>query len=170
MVDHNSNHTDTRGHQIKALVPWTRLIVPITAVAAIVLALLPIPAATCQEVCQFSILKRFTLTGATCFVLGFALFSYWAAKDSRNDLLAIWRQFVSLGLRLNPKVAELLTQGMIIVLKSLKERAITMASNRAHAKGRTEGRAETKAEFQSWLKRQQEAGTIVYDESDPPPD
>ena len=67
---------------------------------------------------------------------------------------------------------------MLIMLETIKAKAIALAKDKArtegHAEGRTEGRteghAEAKTEFRSWLNRQREAGTLSYDESDPPPD
>lgn len=59
---------------------------------------------------------------------------------------------------------------MMIMLQTIKARAITLASEKARAEGHTEGHAEAKAKYHSWLNRQKEAGTLSYDESHPPPD
>ena len=58
----------------------------------------------------------------------------------------------------------------MIMIQTIKARAITLASEKARADGHAEGHAQARAKYQSWFNRQREAGTLSYDESDPPSD
>ena len=66
--------------RFKRLGTWTRNSVPVIALAAIALALIPFPEATCQQVCEATLFRKFTVTGFTCLVLGSTLLMYWAAR------------------------------------------------------------------------------------------
>ena len=170
----NNEGDEQEPARFKRLGTWARSSVPVIALAAIALALIPFPEATCQQVCEATLFRKFTVTGFTCLVLGSTLLMYWGARDARQDIPAFVRSILAWVLKLHPRILGFLAKVMLIMLETIKAKAIALAKDKArtegHAEGRTEGHAEAKTEFRSWLNRQREAGTLSYDESDPPPD
>ena len=165
-------------NQAVSVLNYGRWGIPVVAVAAILSALLDLPAQSCQEICTAGgLVGEFNLSSLTCLALGTLLLGYWFAVDGRQHGAALVKRAVAMTTGIPPVVLEALTKGARFMFGKIKRMAMEMEREEGRQEGRQEGldeglekgRQETEAAFQAWIRRQQAAGNLKIDESDPPP-
>ena len=172
--------------------------IPVVAVAAILAALLDLPAQSCQDICTAGgLVGEFNRSSLTCLALGALLLGYWFAVDGRQHGAALVKRALAMTTGIPPVVLETLAKGARFMLGKIKRMAMEMEREEGRREGkevgmqvgrqegldegleegkqvgmqegRVEGRLETEAAFQAWIRRQEAAGNLTIDESDPPP-
>ena len=119
---------------------------------------------------------------AVCIALASLVVSYWGAREGRDAVVDLARVagFLS-GLPWATTIGGWIVEGVAIMFKTIRQRAMDLIREEARAEGlaeglaegRAEGRAEADAEatarWQAWLERRVAANPDFLDENDPPP-
>ena len=193
-------------NQTISVLKYGRWGIPVVAVAAMLAALLDLPAQSCEEICTAGGLAgEFNRSSLTCLALGALLLGYWFAVDGRQHGAALVGRALAMTTGIPPVVLEALAKGARFMLGKIKRMAMEMEREEGRQEGKQEGRAEgldvgrqegraegldvgreegkqegmqvgvqvgrqeAEAAFQAWIRRQQAAGNLKIDESDPPP-
>ena len=165
-------------NQVVSVINYGRWGIPVVAVAAILAALLDLPAQSCEEICTAGgLVGEFNRSSLTCLALGALLLGYWFAVDGRQHGAALIGRVLAMTTGIPPVVLEALAKGARFMFGKIKRMAMEMereegrveGKQEGRQEGRVEGRQESDAAFRAWIRRQEAAGNLTIDESDPPP-
>ena len=151
---------------------WT---VAVVGLAAVIAGLTGYPEQNCEDICTGSVKEGMNFSSVTCVALGSMMLTYWLTMTGHRHLwhgLKWLGKWIAAKIGIPTEVFDLLARGAKLVLTRIKERAMEMVREEGREEGREEVRQEAnrKAQaFQSWIRRQREAGNLTIDESDPPP-
>ena len=161
-------------NQTISVLKYGRWGIPVVAVAAMLSALLDLPEQSCEEICTAGgLVGEFNRSSLTCLGLGALLLGYWLAMDGRQHGAELVGRALAMTTGIPPVVLEALAKGARFMFGKIKRMAMEMEREEGRQEGLDEGlekgKQETEAAFQAWIRRQQAAGNLKIDETDPPP-
>ena len=113
-----------------------------------------------------------------CVVFASLVLSYWATREGKESVADLVRiaGFLA-GLPWAATLVDWVAKGVVIMFKTIRQRAMEIIREEAREEARAEVRAEARAQaraeeaakWQAWLGRRVESNPDLLDENDPPP-